>query len=77
MIGEWSHISAVGFSVDCFNIVEFYVPSWKGESVFSLEAENNDYTVHNHNQTLIIISTLSDPICPPPPPHFIILYSTL
>ena len=25
MIGEWSHISAVGFSVDCFNIVEFYV----------------------------------------------------
>ena len=57
MIGEWSHISAVGFSVDCFNIVELYVPLrlrrnfWKAELVFSLEAENNDNTAPNHNQT--------------------------
>ena len=47
---------------------------WKAELVFSLEAENNDNTAPNHNQThnhkYIKWSDL-------PPPHFIILYSTL
>ena len=53
MIGEWSHISAVGFSVDCLNIEKCYVRLrlrrnlLEGRiSFLALQVENNDDTVH-------------------------------
>ena len=75
MIGEWSHISAVGFSVDCFNIVELYVPLRLRTNF--LEGRISFLTrimiiQHPIIIKLIIISTLSDPICP----HPILLYCT-
>ena len=74
MIGEWSHNSAVGFSVECLNIEECYVRLrlrrnlLEGRiSFLALEAENNDDAVHNHNQTHNHKYAISDPIPPPPP----------
>ena len=71
MIGEWSHNSAVGLSVECLNIEECYVRLrlrrnlLEGRiSFLALEAENNDDAVHNHNQTHNHKYAISDPIPP-------------